>query len=203
MKYRHYERYIKPETFIYIIFFISFLAGIIIFFVFQKDEVQGILWLEHILQYVKYSEIQYGDMFLYVLKRRIIMIAIIVLLCISGKGKYFLMGGVGLAGGFAGFYIIEFVVMKGILGSVLFAVSLFPHYLCYAYGYICLLRGLMKVTKKANIINRDSQNKICFSDINTKDLMKKLSPVAVVIIGILLECYVNPFILKLFLKIFM
>lgn len=203
MKYRHYERYIKPETFIYIIFFMSFLAGIIIFFVFQKDEVQGILWLEHILQYVKYSEIQYGDMFLYVLKRRIIMIAIIVLLCISGKGKYFLMGGVGLAGGFAGFYIIEFVVMKGILGSVLFAVSLFPHYLCYAYGYICLLRGFMKVTKKPNIINRESQKKICFSEINTKDLMKKLSPVAVVIMGILLECYVNPFILKLFLKIFM
>lgn len=203
LKYRHYEQYIKPKTYIYIIFLVSFLVGVLLSFLFQKDEAQGILWLDHILQYVKYSEIQYGEMFFYVLKRRIIVIAIIILLCISGRGKYFLMGGVGLAGGFCGFYITEFVVAKGILGSLLFAVGIFPHYICYAYGYMCLLHWMIKTTKKQKNINQGSQKKISFSNIDTQNLIKKLSPVAVVIMGILLECYVNPFILKLFLKIFM
>lgn len=203
MKYRHYEQYIKPKTYIYIIFLVSFLVGVLLSFLFQKDEAQGILWLDHILQYVKYSEIQYGEMFFYVLKRRIIVIAIIILLCISGRGKYFLMGGVGLAGGFCGFYITEFVVAKGILGSLLFAVGIFPHYICYTYGYMCLLNWIMKTSKKHIDINQSSQKKSSFTNINTQKMIKKLAPVAVVIMGILLECYVNPFILKLFLKIFM
>lgn len=203
LKYRHYERYIKPENFIYIIFIVSFLLGILLSFFFHKNNVQGVLWLEQIIQYVKYGEIQYGDLLLYVLKRRCIIIAIIILLCISGRGKFFLLGGVGLAGGFAGFYITEFVVAKGILGSLLFAVSIFPHYICYAYGYMCLLHWMIKTTEKQKSINQGSQKKISFSNIDTQNLIKKLSPVAVVIIGILLECYVNPFILKLFLKIFM
>lgn len=203
LKYRHYERYIKPENLIYIIFTVSFIVGMLLSFLFQKEDKQGILWLDHIIQYVKYGEIQYGDLLLYVLKRRCIIFAIIILLCISGKGKFFLLGGVGLAGGFAGFYITEFVVAKGILGSLLFAVSIFPHYICYAYGYMCLLHWIIKTTKKQTSINQGSQKKISFSNIDTQKLIKKLSPVAVVIIGILLECYVNPFILKLFLKIFM
>ena len=203
MKYRHYEQYIKSENLIYIIFLVSFIVGMLLSFLFQKNDAQEALWLEQILQYVKYGEIQYGDMLFYVLKRRVITIVIIILLCISGRGKYFLMGGVGLAGGFAGFYITEFVVAKGILGSLLFAVSIFPHYICYAYGYMCLLHWMIKTTKKQISINQGSQKKISFSNIDTQNLIKKLSPVAVVIMGILLECYVNPFILKLFLKIFM
>lgn len=203
LKYRHYEQYIKSENLIYIIFLVSFIVGMLLSFLFQKNDAQEALWLEQILQYVKYGEIQYGDMLFYVLKRRVITIVIIILLCISGRGKYFLMGGVGLAGGFAGFYITEFVVAKGILGSLLFAVSIFPHYICYAYGYMCLLHWMIKTTKKQKSINQGSQKKISFSNIDTQNLIKKLSPVAVVIMGILLECYVNPFILKLFLKIFM
>ena len=203
LKYRHYEQYIKSENLIYIIFLVSFIVGMLLSFLFQKNDAQEALWLEQILQYVKYGEIQYGDMLFYVLKRRVITIVIIILLCISGRGKFFLMGGVGLAGGFAGFYITEFVVAKGILGSLLFAVSIFPHYICYAYGYMCLLHWMIKTTKKQKSINQGSQKKISFSNIDTQNLIKKLSPVAVVIMGILLECYVNPFILKLFLKIFM
>ena len=203
LKYRHYERYIKPENLIYIIFLISFIVGMLLTFLFQKNDVQEVLWLEQILQYVKHGEIQYGNMLFYVLKRRIITIAIIILLCISGKGKFFLLGGVGLAGGFAGFYITEFVVAKGILGSLLFAVSIFPHYICYAYGYMCLLHWMIKTNRTHASINQGSQKKTTFSNINTQNIIKKLSPIAVVIIGILFECYVNPFILKLFLKIFM
>ena len=203
LKYRHYERYIKSENLIYIIFLVSFIVGMLLSFLFQKNDAQEALWLEQILQYLKYCEIQYGDLLLYVIKRRCIIIAIIILLCISGKGKFFLLGGVGLEGGFAGFYITEFVVAKGILGSLLFAVSIFPHYICYAYGYMCLLHWMIKTTKKQTSINQGSQKKISFSNIDKQKLIKKLSPVAVVIMGILLECYVNPFILKIFLKIFM
>ncbi len=204
MKYRRFERYLHPNTIIYLLFLGGFLIGMFLAFLLVKGgNEQGLLWIEHILQYMKYSEIQYGDFVFYVLKRRITFIVILALLCMSGKGKYLLLGGMAIAGGFVGFYITEFVIAKGILGSVLFAVSIFPHNLCYGYSYLFLLQWLIKRRNKQTAINRDGQNERHFREVNTKDLLKKMTPVAVVIMGILLECYVNPIILKLFLKIFM
>ncbi len=204
MKYRRFERYLHPNTIIYLLFLGGFLIGMFLAFLLVKEgNEQQLLWIEHILQYMKYSEIQYGDFVFYVLKRRITFIIILALLCMSGKGKYLLMGGMAIEGGFVGFYITEFVIAKGILGSVLFAVSIFPHYLCYGYSYLFLLQWLIKRRNKQTAINRDGQNERYFREINTKDLLNKLAPIAVVIMGILLECYVNPIILKIFLKIFM
>lgn len=204
LKYRRFEKYLHLNTIIYLMFLGGFLLGMFLGFLVVKDgNEQGFLWLEHILQYIKYGEIQYGDLLFYVLRRRITFIVILAFLCMSGKGKYILMGGVAIAGGFVGFFVTEFVIIKGILGSALFAVSIFPHYLCYGYSYLCLLQWIAKKRNSQITINRDSQKKMHFSDLNTKDLIKKLAPIAVVIMGILLECYVNPFFAKLFLKIFM
>ena len=142
-------------------------------------------------------------MLFYVLKKRIAVIVFWVILCLSGKGKYFLLGGVGVYGAFVGFYITEFIIIKGILGSLFFAVCIFPHYLFYAYGYYKALLYLNNKNITRENINQIGQNTKALSYAKHAKTAKILAPFAVVIIGIMLECYVNPFLVKIFLKIFM
>ena len=204
MKLRQIERYIKPSNLIVIIFIIGFIGGLTVsFFMAGNSSTEELLWLDTVLLYIKYGEIQYADMLFYILKQRITAIIIIIILCMSGKGKYILTGIVGVVGGFAGFFITEFVVAKGILGSMLFLVTIFPHGIFYAYAYLCFLMSFYNNSSIMTIINQYSQKTPSVIESNSRVLRKKIMPVAVVIIGILLECYVNPFFLKLFLKIFM
>lgn len=202
MKKRNFERFLQMDFLIITLFLVGFLAGMLFAFV-GKGQGEELEWLESLLMYLKYGEIHYGDMLFYVLKKRLTVILILVILCLSGKGNYILLAGVGLAGAFTGYYITEFIMVKGILGSLFFVVSILPHYICYVYGYY---KALMLLNRKRVIkenINRAGQYEGALSRMNDRELLKTIAPFAVVIIGILLECYVNPFFVKIFLKIFM
>lgn len=204
LKYKHYTHRLKPGTLIYILFLAGFIFGMIMPFIRLKQESgEEIFWLDNVLLYLKYGEIQYGDLLFYVLKKRVLWMIVFILLGLSEKGKYILLGVVGVAGAFSGYYITEFVIAKGILGILLFITSIFPHYLCYGYSYVYYLIFSNQSSKKTNEINHMSQNKFRLRSIEGKKIIKKITPIAVVIIGIALECYVNPIFLKLFLKIFM
>ncbi len=204
MKIRYLDRCVEPKVIIYLLLLGGFLTGMVLAFAgMDESAAQGQLWLEPVLTYLQYGEVQYVDMLFYVLRKRLSFILLLFILCMSGKGKYFLLGIVGVVGGFAGYYITEFIFAKGILGSLLFICSIFPHYLCYAYAYYRLLLFVLNYQSPKQIINQVSQKQVPFIERNERDLIKKLLPIAVVIIGILLECYVNPFFLKIFLKIFM
>lgn len=198
------EQYIKPNIIIYMLFLGGFLIGMVISFAGSKG--MGTLelsWLDSTIMYLKYGEIQYLDMLFYIIKKRLGTILLLLLLCMSGKGIYFLLGGVVLAGGFLGFFVSEFILSKGIMGSIFLFISLFPHYLCYMFAYYQLLKF---VQNRGNIkinINQFGQQKTKNITTDGHNIIKKLSPIAVVIIGMLMECYVNPFFLKIFLKIFM
>ena len=204
MKLRQLERYVKPSNLVLIIFIMGFIGGMIVSFIMSgNNKTAELLWLDTILLYVKYGEVQYGDMLFYIFKQRIISILIIIILCMSGKGKYILTGVVGLVGCFAGYFITEFVMAKGILGSVLFLVTIFPHGFFYAYAYYSRVTSFFHIRDAKTVVNQCSQKSRSLTTQNGVMMMKKIMPFAVVIIGILLECYVNPFFLKLFLKIFM
>lgn len=204
MKIRHLERQLQPNNIIYVLLVLGFVIGMVLAFAIKDPESEGkLLWLDNILLYLKYSEIQYGDMLFYVLKKRLSLVFFIAILCISGKGKYFLAGGVVLAGGFAGFFITEFIIAKGILGSILFIVSIFPHYLFYGYAYYRLLLFLLRYKGMRLKINQSGQKTSKTFELKEGKYIQKVAPFAVVIIGMLLDCYVNPFFLKIFLKIFM
>lgn len=204
MDVRRLEQYIKPNIIIYMLLLSGFLIGMVISFAGSGGEgTMQLTWLDSAIMYLKYGEIQYLDMLFYIIKKRLGVVLLLLILCMSGKGMYFLLGGVALAGGFLGFFVSEFIIYKGILGSAFLFVSLFPHYLCYIYAYYQLL---MFIQKKSNIkegINRIGQWRAENITSEGKNIVKRLAPIAVVIIGMLLECYVNPFFLKIFLKIFM
>lgn len=204
MRKKHFDFSLTPNILYIILFLCGFLPGMIFAFLNGTgNEENQMLWLDSTLLYLQYGEFNYSDMLFYVLKKRLKTLVWIVLFCISGKGYYFLLAGIALAGGFCGFFITECIAYKGMLGSILFFFVLFPQYLCYVYGYYCLL-VLLSGNKKANIsIDRLSRKQNGVSLDGGSEFMKKILPVVVVIIGVLLECYVNPFFLKIFLKIFM
>lgn len=195
---------LRPDSMLFLLFVLGFIIGMVISFMHQNgiSEVQY-QWLDTTLMYLRYSEISYGEILFYVLKKRIGLILLIILICFTGKGKYILPAGGVIIGGFCGFFITEFIQYKGILGSALFMVSILPHYICYIYGYYTLIVFLNHQRMKMNNINQVGQFTSRSGTVNGRNFIKKYAPIAVVIMGILLECYVNPFFLKIFIKIFM
>ena len=200
---KRFETYLKPDILIYIILFAGFLGGMLCSFILKGEESTQLIWLDSVLMYLKYGEVQYGDMLFFVLQKRLSSIALLFVLCMSGKGKFIMSGLLFPIGGLCGYFITEFIMAKGLMGILLFICCIFPHYLCYAYGYYRLLVYLIGVRNVKQQINRAGQNKA--GEIMNGEIkyIKKLVPFAVVIIGMLLECYVNPIFIKLFLKIFM
>ncbi len=204
MKKRNLEALFTYNFIIGMFFFVGFILGMVLSFTTSSDDAQRNLpWLDSALMYLKHGEIYYGDMLFYVLKKRLPVVLIMTLLCFWKKGKLVLLTGVGVFGGFVGYFITEFILAKGILGSLLFLVILFPHYLCYVYGYYKALQLTNAASVKQYDINRVGQKEWADIGLNDREIIKKILPMAVVIIGILFECYVNSFFLKLFLKIFM
>lgn len=202
MRKRNLESLFTLKFLIIVIFLSAFIIGMLLALA-GINRNESVDWPDTLLIYLKYGEIYYGDMVFYVLKKRIAVIVFLVILCMSGKGKYFLLGGVGVYGAFVGFYITEFIIIKGILGSLFFAVCIFPHYLFYAYGYYKALLYLDHKNITRESINQLGQNTKALFYVKSAKTAKLLVPFVVVIIGIMLECYVNPFLVKIFLKIFM
>lgn len=201
---KRFDALLKPENILYFLLMGGFILGMIFSLVSGEDESEAkLLWLDNLLMYLKYGEIRYVDMLYYVLQKRVSVLVLFLILCFSNKGKYIILGGVGVAGGFAGYFLTEFILAKGILGSLLFACFIFPHYFCYGYGYYKLLMHLMKDKYVKENINRYGQKNRAVSAQKEVILIKKVVPFVVVITGMLLECYVNPFFVKIFLKIFM
>lgn len=200
-KYKHYFDF-RPEIILMLLFFSAFIVGMILSFVSRGETADGKQWLNTSLLYLRYGEINYIDVLFYILKKRLSVILLLLLICMTGKGRVILPLGGAIAGAFGGFYITEFICLKGILGSALFLVTIFPHYICYAYGYYSLVKILSNNKNKSIDINRHGQYGGLPAGKNNVHLIKKYLPIAVVIMGIVLECYVNPFFVKIFLKFF-
>lgn len=74
------------------------------------------------------------------------------------------------------------VMQIGIKGVILCVVGLMPHVLFYTAGYVMLLWYLF-----------------CYPQIKW-DFMKSVCFVLLIAVGVVLECYVNPALMKMFLK---
>jgi len=85
--------------------------------------------------------------------------------------------------GFSSGMILVAAVMKlGVKGIILCLLSLTPHFICYAAGYLMLLWFLYAYPKVQ------------------WNLSKMVSFGLFMLTGLLLECYVNPVIMKMFMK---
>lgn len=189
--------FLQPKLVILLVFGIAFVIGMLFAFFLGKNNVETEAeWLDSIMLYLRYGTIYYNEFSLYVLQKRINTAFVLLLVCMTGYSVHILLAGIGVFGLICGYMITRYIIIKGIMGSVFFAISLFPHYICYLYGYFMLLEFMRKKNNKNTCVNQCSQFGKAFE-------WKNMLPIAVVIIGLLMECYVNPFFVKIFLKIFM
>lgn len=176
------------------LFVMGFLAGIILLAV-QKEE-----WLidtgflsEYALGPVKYMDIDHGLFFLYVCRQRIGTAIIILVLSTTYlglivNGLFFLWSGF-TAGLFVygAFFRYEWKGILLILGCVV------PQQLVLVPGYLLLSIECMKICRK-----------ICFRELFMMKIpafiLRMILIFIVIFAGVILECYVNPEIMQMFLK---
>ena len=168
----------------------GFLFGMGIFLLFEdkllKDE---LIFGRRLFESGRYVEYVKSSYLLYLIKIRGMQTAIVALFMGLHKRKqglslWGLMTGFGF--GIGGFAMFRRLGMSGIVG---YFMMIMPHYLCYLSGYgICW------------DIDYTGQEK---SGLEGDIIRKIMAGLGVVIIGILLECYVNPFFIKLFINLFL
>lgn len=141
------------------------------------------------MQYLDYNRIAYLT---YLLKIRGAQIAFVIFMtCIrkkrAGLGIWAWMTG-------SGFGVGAYAMLQkwGIFGVPGYFMMMLPHYLCYFYSY-----------SKYYKIDYMSQNQRRGNLAEGGGMVPKVVIIGVVIIGIFTECYVNPFFIKLFSKIFL
>ena len=156
---------------------IGLILGIAVMHLYHKSVgVCNCLWVKEMfgeLQALHYKSSAY---MVYLLKVRGLQIGFIMVMCYLRKKELaaFIWGFITGMG--FGFFIYDLFVQFGIGGVGGYVFVIFPHYLCYFWAY-----------KNLFVADRNSQ---------------KVKMMGVVIIGIVLECYVNPMFLKIFSKIF-
>ena len=154
---------------------------------------------EDTLYRMKYMTVDSGVLFAYVLCKRCRNFFVLIIMATTYLGLVF-CGGITVKYGFSiGFFISSAVYRYGIKGLLLGIVGAFPQYLCYVPAILLLIRWCENLHRSIYFYhNITGQGK--------KSLPGRLGKLAliliVLIVGCVLECFVNPVLLKGFLQFF-
>ena len=154
---------------------------------------------EDTLYRMKYMTVDSGVLFAYVLCKRCRNFFVLILMATTYLGLVF-CGGITVKYGFSiGFFISTAIYRYGIKGLLLGIVGAFPQYLCYVPAILLLIRWCEELHRSIYFYhNITGQGK--------KSLPGRLGKLAlilmVLVFGCILECFVNPVLLKGFLQFF-
>lgn len=154
---------------------------------------------EDTLYRMKYMTVDSGVLFAYVLCKRCRNFFVLIIMATTYLGLVF-CGGITLKYGFSiGFFISTAIYRYGIKGLLLGIVGAFPQYLCYVPAILLLIRWCEELHRSIYFYhNISGQGK--------KSLPGRLGKLAlilmVLVFGCILECFVNPVLLKGFLQFF-
>ena len=154
---------------------------------------------EDTLYRMKYMTVDSGVLFAYVLCKRCRNFFVLIIMATTYLGLVF-CGGITVKYGFSiGFFISSAVYRYGIKGLLLGIVGAFPQYLCYVPAILLLIRWCENLHRSIYFYhNITGQGK--------KSLPGRLGKLAlilmVLIFGCVLECFMNPVLLKGFLQFF-
>ena len=154
---------------------------------------------EDTLYRMKYMTVDSGVLFAYVLCKRCRNFFVLIIMATTYLGLVF-CGGITVKYGFSiGFFISTAIYRYGIKGLLLGIVGAFPQYLCYVPAILLLIRWCEELHRSIHFYhNITGQGK--------KSLPGRLGKLAlilmVLVLGCILECFVNPVLLKGFLQFF-
>lgn len=154
---------------------------------------------EDTLYRMKYMTVDSGVLFAYVLCKRCRNFFVLIIMATTYLGLVF-CGGITVKYGFSiGFFISTAIYRYGVKGLLLGIVGAFPQYLCYVPAILLLIRWCEDLHRSIYFYhNITGQGK--------KSLPGRLGRLALVfltlLLGCVLECFVNPVLLKGFLQFF-
>lgn len=174
--------------FLYVLM-LGFFIGIIVMnlgkeILLQEGNILGRTELEHF----KAISINRGNLFLYVLWARLRQVLLLTFLAFTFFRVMAIYGFVGFMGFAFGMVSSAASIQYGLRGTALMLAAGMPHMLLYIPAYIWLLEWCYNLSIQRGEIVRNLAKYILF--------------ILVTIIGVFLESYVNPEILKSILKIF-
>ncbi|MFP3154581.1 stage II sporulation protein M [Lachnospiraceae bacterium ZAX-1] len=197
----------KPEKsaggmkYIRLLFLGCFIVGIICANLLGKEKLDsfGIL-NEYFIEKFKYTTIRQESLFYYILEARLPIMALLLLLVFTVFGIVFGMLFIGWQGFAAGFLISVALIKYGLKGLLLVGGAAFPQYIIYIPVYMIYLhlavftQKKIAASKEEGGSGRPKAYVACFIAV--------VLILGAYIIGIFLESYVNPPLLKGILKIF-
>lgn len=156
---------------------------------------------EYTLYHMKYMTVDNTAFFYYLLRQRILDVLLMVIISTTYLGVLFVAGKTIWYGATVGMFISAAVIRYGMKGIFLVLAGVFPQYIIYVPAYILLLNLCEKTCR--SIYFKDSSS----VDMSTMDLIRSkiiqiLIILGAVVIGCVLESYLNPIIFMNLLRIF-
>ena len=195
----------KPAAmkYIWLAVLLCFLAGIVGANLMDREQLGGFgIWNTFFLEKFKYAPVRSEDLFYYVLRQRMPVLAVLLIFAFNNWGT--------VAGGefqawqsfAAGFLMAASVAVYGVKGILLMGTAFFPQYLLYIPLYIAVFYLSAYLRQRGGVRfgghgtgGRRVKRMLLFAGLCAVLL-------AVHVAGIFLESYVNPFLLKKILKFF-
>lgn len=184
---------------------IGFVVGVIVTNIWIDSAVLQTGFLsEYALNRLKYIEVDGSKLFLYVIQNRFKLVLIILIASSTILGfvcSYLFSVWFGIT---TGIMISVLTVQFGIKGSLLFLACIFPQVIFYVCGFCRLLQECYIISCKMYFPNRIIDYSTYHKKMNLGQMGKIIGAIGVVIIGIFLESYVNPFFVEkavIFLKL--
>ncbi len=184
----------------FVFFLAGFLLGVLYIYFAGDSNGEGVDFfsVQNLMQF-KYVEIVHEEYFLYLLRKRVGVLLVLTVLSLALAGKYLLSGFLMLFGCSMGSLLSVLIVRCGLKGMLLFFGLILPQdfvYLPAVFGWVAVLSEWNEgVFGGRNVMYRRGGGK-------RGKLKRILFLCGVTIIGILLECYVNPVVVKWCLEIF-
>ena len=155
------------------------------------------------LSRLRYLEIDEGSFFLYVLKERMGVVLALCLLATTYVGVYALSAFALWLGAMAGFFLSVASIRYGLKGILLILAGILPQYLLLVPACIMLMNWCYKVSNA--LYHPDRAVDIRYGTRKQYFMRKTVQLfmiMVVVVAGCVMESYVNPLLLSVFLKIF-
>ncbi len=194
------EEEMRSEQKQFVFFLAGFLIGVLYIYFLgnERGSETDFLSVQNLMQ-VTYIDIDYKDYLGYLLRKRGGILLILVLISLALPGKYLLSGFLMILGCSMGSMLSVLAARYGFKGILLFLALIFPQDIVYiptVFLWVVLLSGW----NEGLFFSGDVLRRKRYGEYGGAVYLLFLC--GVTIIGVLLECYVNPIIVNWCLKIF-
>lgn len=156
---------------------------------------------EYTLQQIEAMTVEHSAFFYFVLKERFSKAIVLAILSTTYLGMVICIGTVWWYGMCIGAFLAGSVIRYGFKGVLLVCISIFPHYLFYIPAIIALFAWCEKLYRTIYYEQRQGRGKNGQYGF-LRYLLQFMGIVIALLIGVFLESFLNPILLKSMLRFF-